>query len=120
MIMLRAMQIKMAPKMVMGFRIFDRAKTDAGIYVAKPGIGSNYTGTERIFILFTNEKNELCLEKGDECYVSDGFELEQTKNIWDEFQDDPAFAELKQQVEKYDAKPVTVVCNERSLLGVVE
>jgi hypothetical protein len=81
----------------------------------------NLTRAEDLFILSPASDCRSPWKKGQHVLVSDGFELEPVEfDFWEQYENDPAFAKLKEFAEKVEGKVIGTLIHEDSILGEVE
>lgn len=91
-----------------------------GLYVANSNRG-NMTRSEDIFVLSTADDCKTKWSKGQHLLVSDAFELEPVDlDLWEKYENDPAFAKLKKFNDEVQGKIVTTIVHETSILAEVE
>lgn len=104
----------------MVFAPMGRFLTDSGLYIPVHG-WKDYSTAKPVFIIqqakdCSPETSEIA--KGTKAFVSDGFELVESKDLWEFYRDEPEFATLRSLIDKYGGKVKTAIVNELALLAV--
>lgn len=89
-------------------------KTKSGLYIPVHGLG-DYSQAIPIYPIKIGEKvTEVTL--GERYWVSDGFELREVTNLWEQYKDDKEYEDLLAECQELGATPRTVVCHNRAIL----
>lgn len=94
--------------------------TEGGLYIPVHGWG-DYSKAKQVYLL--KGANDLVSEikdfpVGTKMFVSDGFELVDSKDLWEHYCNEPAFKELKDLAAKFGGKIKTALVNELAILAV--
>lgn len=105
---------------VFAVRNRQRLMNKSGLYVPNSHRG-NLTRAEDVFVLSAAKDCRSPWKMGQHVLLSDAFELEPIDlDLWEKYQDEPAFSKLKEFADKVKGKVICTVTHEESILGEVE
>lgn len=105
---------------VLVFSMPEAEHTESGIFLGHKRRGRFGNVTE-CWVVTAGPLCDEPFSQGSRVIVSDQFELEPTNlDLWKTFENDPAFASLRQAREKIGGRVVTQLVSENSILAVVE
>ncbi len=114
-------QVRALRNRLIVFSVPVRRKTKNGLYVYNSK-RAQYFGGEDVWVISAGDRvHEEALKPGARAMVNDGMELEPSDlELWNDFKDNPLFAELKAYVEEVDGEVRTQIITEDSVIAVYE
>lgn len=102
---------------IIGFAVKNRMKTDSGIFKGQMKAG-NVHGTQRVWIWQKGDGVRTDVRMGQECYLTDGFCLDEAPDLDHLVESVKEFDELRDYAKSTEGNIRTVIFHEMSILAV--
>jgi len=114
------MEIKPLKKRLVVFAVRRRQKLMGSVLFRSDDYRGAFTRAEDLWVLAKGDMVKADLNPGDHVLVSDALELEPYDfKLWEHFENDPRFAQVKMFAEQTGGTVETVITSEGSLLAQV-
>lgn len=103
---------------ILGFTVKDRQRTDGSIIYKGNSRDGNVNGSQVAWVWHIGSTVRADLHRGQKVYLTDGFELDETRDMHHLVEADPEFNALREYAALTEGRIKTVIFHELSVLAV--